>query len=40
MMEVLHFIFSGFWVWLGSVVLLSVCGGLVVGVAAALRGGK
>jgi hypothetical protein len=43
MLEVLQFVFSSFWIWLGCVILLSVAVGGIVGVAgaiAALRGEK
>ena len=31
MLEILQFVFSSFWIWLGTVVLLSVIAGAVIG---------
>lgn len=38
MLDILHFIFSSFWVWAGTAVLLSILGGVVVGMVDAARG--
>jgi len=38
MLEILQFIFSSFWVWLGTVILLSVFGGSLAAVLAAIFG--
>lgn len=32
-MEFLRFIFSGFWVWLGFLILVSAVGSIIIGVA-------
>lgn len=36
MLEVLHFVFSSFWVFLGSAFLLSVIGKIIIGIVAVL----
>ena len=36
-MEVLRFIFSSFWVWLGAVVLVAAAGEAVAGIIKAIR---
>jgi hypothetical protein len=38
MMEVLQFIFSSFWIWAGSVVILSLLVSLVAALASAVFG--
>ena len=38
MLEVLYFIFSGFWIWAGSVVLVATLGTAIAGVILAVRG--
>ncbi len=40
MLEVLKFIFSSFWIWLGTVILIGTFGSAVAGVFYALRGKK
>jgi hypothetical protein len=39
-MEILEFVFSSFWIWLGFVVIISVFGNTIVYTVAAIRGGK
>ncbi|MGO6879456.1 hypothetical protein ACC734_16985 [Rhizobium ruizarguesonis] len=36
MLEVLHFVFSSFWVFLGSAFLLSIIGKIIIGLVAVL----
>ena len=38
MIEILQFIFSGFWIWLGTMVLVAIFGSAFVGVIRAARG--
>ena len=40
MLEALQFIFSGFWVWLGSLLLLCAFGQAMAAVICALRGNR
>lgn len=40
MLEVLQFIFSGFWIWLGTVTLLGAFGSGVASILLAVRGVK
>lgn len=40
MLDVLQFIFSGFWVWLGTVILLAAFGSGVASIILAVRGVK
>jgi len=37
MLEVLQFVFSSFWIWLGTVILVSVLGSMVCNTVYALR---
>lgn len=38
MLEVLQFIFSGFWIWLGTAILIGTAGQSIAAVILALRG--
>lgn len=38
MLEILHFVFSSFWVWLGTLVLLMVVASVVVSAVKLVRG--
>lgn len=38
MIEILQFIFSGFWVWLGAVILIATFGTSIAAVILAVRG--
>ena len=38
MIEILHFIFSSFWIWLGSVILVATLGTSIASVILACRG--
>lgn len=40
MLEVLQFIFSSFWVFLGTLILLSLAVKLILGTVAIIRGGN
>ena len=40
MIDVLKFIFSDFWIWLGTVVLVGVFGSAVASVLLAVRGNR
>jgi hypothetical protein len=40
MMEILQFIFSSFWVWAGSVILIATFGTSLAGMILAVRGKK
>ena len=40
MLEVLQFIFSDFWIWLGTVILLTALGSGMVGIILSVRGVK
>lgn len=40
MLELLRFVFSDFWHWAGTFVLLAVVGQTLIGVACGLRGHK
>jgi hypothetical protein len=37
-LEILHFIFSSFWIWLGTVLLIGAFGTAIGGAIAAFRG--
>jgi len=39
-MEILQFIFSSFWTWLGFVIIIATIGNTIVYSVAAIRGGK
>lgn len=38
MLEILNFIFQGFWVWLGTLLLISAITSAIVGFIAVIRG--
>ena len=40
MLDVLQFIFSSFWIWAGTVILIAVAGSMTIGTIAALRGDR